>query len=179
MEFSIPVTFGEQSRSPDHLQVRLPADQHVSKVGSDQAVRASDCSTVPQRKEKSVIRSLARTAAAGAVIATVFAGTMSTAQAAEAGVLTSNKTISIPGGRGTMTFIDDGDMFQVCDTKADGHGVSGRLIDDSYREKIYITDGGDAGCDKKGYDVGQFGSYQMQLSWDGDGYAVTSEWFNE
>ncbi|CAM5359542.1 hypothetical protein SALBM311S_05014 [Streptomyces alboniger] len=32
---------------------------------------------------------------------------------------------------------------------------------------------------RKGYDVGQFGSYQMQLSWDGDGYYVKSEWFNE
>ncbi|MGW1491024.1 hypothetical protein [Streptomyces sp. NPDC002402] len=116
---------------------------------------------------------------AGAAVATVFAGTVSTAQAAEATVLTSNKTISLPGGRGTMTFIDDGDMFQVCDTKADGHGVSGRLIDNSYNEKIYIEDGGDAGCDKKGYDVGQSGSFQMQLSWNGDGYEVKSEWFNE
>ncbi|MFF4402193.1 hypothetical protein [Streptomyces sp. NPDC001480] len=47
------------------------------------------------------------------------------------------------------------------------------------RPGLYITDGGDAGCGKKGYDVGQFGSYQVQLSWNGDGYDVKSEWFNE
>ncbi|CAM5610698.1 hypothetical protein SALBM311S_05966 [Streptomyces alboniger] len=126
-----------------------------------------------------MIKSFARIAVAGATMATVFTGTASTAQAAEDAVLDSNKKISIPGGRGTMTFIDDGDVFKVCDTKADGYGVSGRLIDNNYNEKLYITDGGDADCGKKGYDVGQFGSYQMQLSWDGDGYDVKSEWFNE
>ncbi|MFE0202569.1 hypothetical protein ACIBSR_01415 [Streptomyces sp. NPDC049936] len=126
-----------------------------------------------------MIKSLVRTAAAGAVLATTLAGTASTAQASESAVLVSNKTISLPGGRGTMTFIDDGDMFQVCDTKADGYGVSGRLIDNNYNQKLYITDGGDSGCDKAGYNVGQTGSFQMQLSWDGDGYDVKSEWFNE
>ncbi|MFC9684726.1 hypothetical protein [Streptomyces sp. NPDC056948] len=112
-------------------------------------------------------------------MATVFAGTTSTVQASDFSTLDSDKKISLPGGRGTMTFIDDGDMFKVCDTKADGHGVSGRLIDNNYNEKLYITDGGDSNCGKKGYDVGQSGSYQMQLSWNGDGYDVKSEWFNE
>ncbi|WP_393058966.1 hypothetical protein [Streptomyces sp. LN549] len=126
-----------------------------------------------------MIKSFARIAVAGAAVATVLTGTMSTAQATEVGVLDSNKTISLPGGQGTMTFIDDGDVFQVCDTKADGHGVAGRLIDNTYNEKIYIDDGGDAGCDKKGYDVGQSGSFQMQLSWNGGGGDVKSEWFNE
>ncbi|MER5772071.1 hypothetical protein [Streptomyces sp. NPDC001985] len=120
-----------------------------------------------------------RTAVVGAAMALAFAGTASTAQATEAGPLVSNKVISLPGGQGKMTFIDNGDMFEVCDTKADGHGVSGRLIDNNYNEKLYIEDGGDAGCGKKGYNVGQLGSYQMQLSWNGGGPDVKSEWFNE
>ncbi|MCT9142581.1 hypothetical protein [Streptomyces violarus] len=126
-----------------------------------------------------MFRSFTRIAVAGAAVATVFAGTTSTAQASDFSTLDSDKKISLPGGRGTMTFIDDGDVFKVCDTKADGHGVSGRLIDNDYNEKLYITDGGDSNCGKGGYDVGQFGSYQMQLSWNGDGYDVKSEWFNE
>ncbi|MEU5597370.1 hypothetical protein [Streptomyces sp. NPDC020298] len=88
-----------------------------------------------------MIKSIARVAMAGAAVATVLVGTTSTAQAY------SNKTISLPGGRGTMTFYDDGDVFNV--------------------------------CDKKGYDIGQPGSHQMQLSWNGDGYDVKSEWSNE
>lgn len=126
-----------------------------------------------------MIKSFPRVAVVGAAVATVLAGTMPTAQAAETPILTGDKTLSLPGGRGTMTFIDDGDMFQVCDTKADGHGVTGRLIGDSYNEKLYIEDGGDAGCGKAGYNVGQSGSFQMQLSWNGDGYEAKSEWFNE
>ncbi|MFI5801306.1 hypothetical protein [Streptomyces sp. NPDC051561] len=126
-----------------------------------------------------MIKSITRLAVTGVAVATVFAGTVSTAQASEAGVLITDKKISLRDGRGTMTFFDDGDVFQVCDTKADGHGVSGRLIDDAYREKVYIEDGGDAGCDKKGYDVGQFASYQMQLSWNGGDPEVHSGWFNE
>ncbi|MFJ4878437.1 hypothetical protein ACIP93_24975 [Streptomyces sp. NPDC088745] len=123
-----------------------------------------------------MVKSLTRAALVAASAAAVFVATATPATAAD--ILVSNKTIRV-GDRGSMTFIDDGDMFQVCDTKADGHGVSGRLIDNQYNEKLYITDGGDAGCDKKGYNIGQFGSYQMQLSWDGDGYDVKSEWFNE
>ncbi|NGO78950.1 hypothetical protein G6045_25310 [Streptomyces sp. YC504] len=118
--------------------------------------------------------SLSRFAVAGLAVASVLVATAGPAQAV------SDKTIKIPGGRGWMTFYDDGDMFQVCDTLADGHGVSGRLIDNDYNEKLYLTDGGDSGCSKKeGYNVGQLGSYQMQLSWNGDGYDVKSEWFNE
>lgn len=64
------------------------------------------------------IKSFPRVAVVGAAVATVLAGTMPTAQAAETPILTGDKTISLPGGRGTMTFIEDGDMFQVCDTKA-------------------------------------------------------------
>ncbi|MFI1221124.1 MULTISPECIES: hypothetical protein [unclassified Streptomyces] len=84
-------------------------------------------------------KSITRIAVAGAALMTFFAGTVTTAQAAEAGPLSTDKTISLRDGRGAMTIFDGGDMFQVCDTKADGHGVVGR----------------------------QFGSYQMQLSWNG------------
>ncbi|MFI5806802.1 hypothetical protein [Streptomyces sp. NPDC051561] len=124
-----------------------------------------------------MVNPLARIVLVAATAAAVFVTAATPALAAD--VLVSNKVIKLPGGRGSMTFIDDGDMFQVCDTKADGHGVAGRLIDNDYNQKLYITDGGDANCGKDGYNVGQSGSYQMQLSWNGDGYEVKSEWFNE
>ncbi|MFF3323019.1 hypothetical protein [Streptomyces sp. NPDC002889] len=120
-----------------------------------------------------MVKSLTRIAITGAAAAAVLTLTASPALA------DSNKTISYPDGRGKMTYIDDGDMFQVCDTKADGHGMTGQLVDERLFPMIVVTDGGDAGCDKKGYDVGNFGSYQMWLSWDGDGGTVKSGWFNE
>ncbi|MFI5801310.1 hypothetical protein [Streptomyces sp. NPDC051561] len=126
-----------------------------------------------------MVKSLTRIALAGAAIATVLAGTASTAQASEVGTLESNKYLYLTEGRGTMTFIDDGDMFQVCDTKADGHGVEGQLIDDTERQMLYITDGGDAGCDKAGYNVGNSRQYQMKFWWSGGGGTQYSQWFNE
>ncbi|MGW1491021.1 hypothetical protein [Streptomyces sp. NPDC002402] len=103
---------------------------------------------------------------------------MSTAQAADTAILASNKVISLPDGRGKMTFIDDGDMFEVCDTKADGHGVEG-TVRDNRNTLLTVNDGGDAGCDKAGYNVGNWFSVQMTLTWDGGGGTVYSEWFNE
>ncbi|MGW6564489.1 hypothetical protein [Streptomyces sp. NPDC054975] len=117
-----------------------------------------------------------RVVVAGAAVAAVFAGTATTAQAA---ALDENKVIKLPEGRGSMTFIDDGDMFQVCDTKADGHGVVGHLVRSGGATVMVVDDGGDAGCDKKGYNVPNSGEYQMQLWWDGGGPAVYSHWFNE
>ncbi|MFI5806801.1 hypothetical protein [Streptomyces sp. NPDC051561] len=110
-------------------------------------------------------------------VAAVLVGTATPAMAV------SNKTIS--NSHGKMTFIDDGDMFQVCDTKADGHGMTGELVqvypDGSNKVRLTVTDGGDSNCGKKGYNVGnQFNElYEMWLAWNGGGATVKSERFNE
>ncbi|WP_306337846.1 hypothetical protein [Streptomyces sp. KL118A] len=122
-----------------------------------------------------------RIAVIGAAAATLFA--VSSGPALAAGVRVSDKTITLPDGRGYMKFHDDGDVFEICDTKADGNGVTGSL------KKQYVAgnistlwtdgDGGDSGCDKHPYNVGNDGWYQMTLKWNGGGSTVTSEWFNE
>jgi hypothetical protein len=53
-----------------------------------------------------MIKSITRIAVAGAAVTAVFAGTVSTAQAADTGTLDTNKTISYPQGRGKMTYIE-------------------------------------------------------------------------
>ncbi|MFE7108582.1 hypothetical protein ACFU98_05155 [Streptomyces sp. NPDC057575] len=127
-----------------------------------------------------MVNSFTRIAMAGAAVAAVLAGTASTAQAADVGVLDTNKVLYLTDGRGKMTFIDDGDMFEVCDTRADGHGVEGQLVDDTQRVLLYVDDGGDAGCDKKGYNIGNGTQYQMQFWWSGGGSGTQySQWFNE
>ncbi|MFF3323022.1 hypothetical protein [Streptomyces sp. NPDC002889] len=122
-------------------------------------------------------KTFTRVAVAGAAVAGVLAGTASTAQAA---ALDTNIVIKLPDGRGSMTYIDDGDMFQVCDTKADGHGVEGTVIDDENRRMLTVDDGGDAGCDKGGWNVPNGIDYfQMTLTWGGGGGTVYSRKFNE
>ncbi|MGW6564486.1 hypothetical protein [Streptomyces sp. NPDC054975] len=126
----------------------------------------------PAVEEESMVKALTRVAVAGAAVAAVVAGTATPALA------DTNKSIYYPSGRGSMTYIDDGDMFQVCDTKADGHGMVG-MVENLNHTLITITDGGDAGCDKKGYNVGQMESVRMALSWNGGGGTITSGYFNE
>lgn len=95
-----------------------------------------------------------------------------------------------PTNWGYIHFIDDGDVFEVCDTRADGTGVRGYVeydpwIGSSYYKtfsngKQYIDDGGDAGCDKAGLNIGNDGNYRMWLCYgDMDGGCVSSGWFNE
>ncbi|MGV9556531.1 hypothetical protein [Streptomyces sp. NPDC003401] len=119
---------------------------------------------------------ITRVAMVGAAAAALAVSLSAPAQAA------SDKTINLPSGRGYMKFIDDGDVFQVCDTKADGYGVSGTLFVRNASGLVSVAttvdDGGDSGCDKKGYNVGQLASYQMRVCWNGGG-CVWSEWFNE
>ncbi|MFE7108581.1 hypothetical protein ACFU98_05160 [Streptomyces sp. NPDC057575] len=125
-----------------------------------------------------MVNSFTRIAAAGAAVAAVFAGTVTTAQAADVGVLDTNKTISNSHGR--MTYIDDGDMFEVCDTKADGYGMTGQVVVATTGNPVLtVTDGGDAGCDKGGYNVGQLFSVYMAVVWNGGGDWVYSEHFTE
>lgn len=119
---------------------------------------------------------LTRAAVVGGVAVATIVGSAGTAMA-------DDKTISV-SGRGTMTFIDDGDVFKVCDTKADGYGVTGELFYQPWigDERLVLTvdDGGDAGCDKGGYNVGNDGTYRMRLCWNGPGsYCTWSGEFNE
>ncbi|MFI9587652.1 hypothetical protein ACIHCQ_38930 [Streptomyces sp. NPDC052236] len=122
-----------------------------------------------------MVKTFTRMAVAGAAVVSVLAVTASQAQAA---VLDTNRTIS--NSHGKFTFTDDGDVFEVCDTKADGYGMTGRLQESGSNDYVLtVTDGGDAGCDKKGYNIGNLREYQMSLSWNGGGATVRSIWFNE
>ncbi len=96
----------------------------------------------------------------------------------------SDKQINLPSSRGYMHFHDDGDVFSVCDTKADGYGVTGALwVRNSagIESRLWtLDDGGDSGCDKKGENIGQLSVYKMEVWWNGGGAAVWSpDWFNE
>ncbi|MBJ7903474.1 hypothetical protein IF655_09190 [Streptomyces sp. DSM 110735] len=81
----------------------------------------------------------------------------------------ADKTVDI--GYGHMTFIDDGDVFKICDDKADGKGVYGAVFYDSYlttsgyERVMTISDGGDSGCDSKGYNIGNSGDYTFVICW--------------
>lgn len=122
-----------------------------------------------------MVRSFTRIAVASATVAAVLAVTPSPALAA---ALDTNRTIS--SSRGKFTFTDDGDMFEVCDTKSDGFGVKGRLLESGSEDFVLtVNDGGDANCGKDGYNIGNLREYQMWLSWNGGGVTVKSIWFNE
>ncbi|MFG5723428.1 hypothetical protein [Streptomyces murinus] len=124
------------------------------------------------------ISRLSRLAAVGAVTFTAIAASTVPASAH------SDKIVYLPNGRGYMKFYDNGDVFEVCDTKADGHGVTGQLwaknqITQNGSTVFTLKDGGDKGCDKKAYDIGKLHTYSMQVEWDGDRVWHFSEWFNE
>ncbi len=105
--------------------------------------------------------------------------------ASAAPALADDKTVVLPN-TGYIKFIDDGDVFVICDTEADGHGVTGSLI---FRPLLGGTpytlwreqDGGDAGCDKHPYNIGNDGTYWMKICWNGNtSYCRESEQgFNE
>ncbi|MEU1512243.1 hypothetical protein ABZ490_08760 [Streptomyces sp. NPDC005811] len=98
----------------------------------------------------------------------------------------SDKSI-VYGSRGYMYFTDNGDVFKVCDTKADGYGMDGYLnrrntiTGGGFTELWRITASGNGNCTKKGEDIGNLYQYQMSLWWRGnysDG-GTNSDWFNE
>lgn len=96
----------------------------------------------------------------------------------------TNKTLV--DSHGQFTFIDDGDVFQICDNKADGHGVTGQLqlrsgVDGSLKTVMTINDGGDDGCDKQGFNIGNWHTYRMIYWWNGNksGTVQVTEFFNE
>ena len=96
----------------------------------------------------------------------------------------TNKTLV--DSHGQFTFIDDGDVFQICDNKADGHGVTGQLqlrsgVDGSLKTVMTINDGGDDGWDKQGFNIGNWHTYRMVYWWNGNksGTVQVTEFFNE
>ncbi|WP_143676556.1 hypothetical protein [Streptomyces sp. EAG2] len=123
---------------------------------------------------RTMIKRGALTAAAAAVLIGFAAAP---AAAANAGV-------ELPYDRGDMTFIDDGDVFKVCDTKADGHGVTGTLRGINHLTGKIVNlkswdDGGDSGCDGGNYDVRGNSAHDMVLCWHGGGPCKVSRVFKE
>ncbi|MFI6651449.1 hypothetical protein ACIBI8_28080 [Streptomyces sp. NPDC050529] len=109
-----------------------------------------------------------RTLLAGAGAATLVLGVSGTASAAD-----STLWWSIPNdaARGYMKHIDDGDTFKICDTLADGYGMTGILEEytgGKWVERGRQDDGGDSGCDSFGYNVLTGHKYQMILWWNAD-----------
>ncbi|WP_433545940.1 hypothetical protein ACQPZG_12860 [Streptomyces sp. CA-294286] len=125
-------------------------------------------------------RSFTRMAVTGVAAATLLVATATPAMA--------DSDIILKFNHGYFLYHDNGDMFEVCDTKADGHGVVGRLMENNdnspvpgFGEILRVDDGGDAGCDKKGHDVQKSPSYtyQMRLHWNGGGGTIVSKSFRE
>jgi hypothetical protein len=84
---------------------------------------------------------------------------------------------------GTMTHLDpDPDTFRVCDTRADGHGVTGKLYMyvAGWQLKETKGDGGDSGCGYFDYNVVPYAAkYLMKLCWNGPGEVCVQKEFTE
>ncbi|MFF7450627.1 MULTISPECIES: hypothetical protein [unclassified Streptomyces] len=82
-----------------------------------------------------------------------------------------------------MTHLDpDPDTFRVCDKRADGHGVTGKLYlyMGGWQLKETKSDGGDAGCDYFDYNVVPYAAkYMMKLCWNGPGEVCVQKEFTE
>ncbi|MFI0446819.1 hypothetical protein [Actinomadura sp. 6N118] len=102
---------------------------------------------------------LSRALMVGVAASAIVMTAAGTAQAAD-------KTVS--NRYGSITHIDNGDSFKVCDTRADGHGVVGQLSD---ARNIYgeVEDGGDSGCNTFQYNVKAEHPYVMSICWKGPG----------
>ncbi|MFF9521363.1 hypothetical protein ACF1DV_05200 [Streptomyces achromogenes] len=96
----------------------------------------------------------------------------------------ADQKVSLPYNRGYMYFTDDGDVFKVCDTYADGYGVTGQLrtlnsTGTGIVTVLTIDDGGDAYCDEKSYDIIGAKSYSMWVNWHGNSSWYESVVFSE
>lgn len=91
-------------------------------------------------------RSIVRTSGA-ALVATFLTATSMTAATADSGInVMAGERAS--NGNGYIQFIDKGDRFKVCDTRANGEGVEGFVGLSLYGDILgEADDGGDAGCD--------------------------------
>ncbi|WDT91988.1 hypothetical protein H0E86_14275 [Streptomyces sp. SCSIO-PteL053] len=116
-------------------------------------------------------KGFSRIAAAGAAAAAVLVATATPALA--------DSDITINNHRGYMTFHDNGDVFEVCDMNPDGHGVHGLLHEWNVGSRLHIDDGGDANCDKGGWNVTDNASYRMAFWWDGGESVLYSRTFSE
>ncbi|MFL1432180.1 MULTISPECIES: hypothetical protein [unclassified Nocardiopsis] len=102
-----------------------------------------------------------------AICAAATLTVLSAAAPAAAAAAAADRTAEINGGR--MTFIDDGDVFKICDLLKNGKGVYGAVFYNSYwdtsgyKRVMTISDGGDPGCDKKGYNIGNSGTYTFVI----------------
>jgi hypothetical protein len=110
----------------------------------------------------------------------LVAGTAGTANAGDTYLYLSD----IDGhSLGYMVHLDpDPDTFKICDSRADGYGVTGKLY-------VYIagwqlrktqSDGGDAGCDYFDYNVVPYtAKYLMKLCWNGPQEICSKKEFTE
>lgn len=99
-----------------------------------------------------------------AAVAAIIIGFTPNAQAANAGLILSDRD-----GRqmGAMTHLDpEPDRFKVCDTQRDGATVTGRVFDGT--ELIGITtDGDDAGCNYFYASILKDHQTWMSICWEG------------
>ena len=88
--------------------------------------------------------------------------------------------ITVSNGNGTMTFIDNGDKFVVCDTRVNGKGVEGYL-GRAYPAKVLRSeqDGGDAGCDSFTFDIPGGPVYYISICDIGATFGCKSAFFEE
>ncbi|NUV69869.1 MULTISPECIES: hypothetical protein [unclassified Streptomyces] len=126
-------------------------------------------------------RWMSRAAVAGGAAVALTVGSVGSAQAAD-------RTISLTrsGNQvGTMTHLDaDPDRIRVCDTRADGYGVTGTLWvlhgAAGWVTIAVVDDGGDAGCDTKEVPISGSAYYTMELCWNGaSGHCVGTKPFQE
>lgn len=91
--------------------------------------------------------------------------------------------VTANNGNGTMTHIDDGDRFKVCDTRVNGVGVTGTLgwTIPGVQTRIVktIQDGGDAGCDYFTYDVNDDVLWFISICDTGASSGCDSKFFRE
>jgi len=112
-------------------------------------------------------------AMAGALVLVV--GATGTASAADTTLTLKHSGHTL----GTMTHLDpDPDTFRVCDKRADGHSVTGKLYmyTAGWQLKETKSDGGDAGCDYFDYNVVPYvAKYMMKLCRTGTDICVKKE----
>ncbi|MCX5203451.1 hypothetical protein OG897_18610 [Streptomyces sp. NBC_00237] len=123
------------------------------------------------------LRNLSRATAVGFVAVGAMLSLSTSAYAAD-------RTVNLPDGRGYFKHTDDGDKFTVCDTRADGAGVTGflwRTVGGASTVVMTVNDGGDGGCDSKVYDVKGTTQYKMEICWPGTNDLVcrNSGYFSE
>lgn len=70
--------------------------------------------------------------------------------------------LKVSNGNGYIEHIDSGDRFNVCDTRANGDGVTGIIM---FNGTIVAAedDGGDAGCDSFTFDIKTGLVYELKI----------------